>query len=192
MMHHLVQIFTSWKAPMKMQSNLPFRKNKIEYDGVVPPHKLAKHRIWCSLNVNLQWPLGGNLGPTCFGFFSFISFSNNRGCPQIFHYRTLQNSLIITYALLFDSNFPLLRSIPTIYFKSVTSHQLLKRMVQCRTLPVYELLGDEVKISESWSCRFLRKGQRENDSSRKLISHDGNTWTLKGRKRQENAWKRYV
>ena len=24
----------------------------------------AKHRIWCSLNVNLQWPLGGNLGLT--------------------------------------------------------------------------------------------------------------------------------
>jgi len=84
------------------------------------------------------------------------------------------------------------RSIPTIYLKSVTSHQFLKRMVQCWTLPVYELLGDGVKISESWSCRFLRKGGRENDSSRKLISHDGNSGTLKERKRQENSWKRYV
>lgn len=149
------------KSTDENASDLLFRKNKIEYVGVVPPHKLAKHRIWCSLNVNLQWPSGGNLGPTCIGFFCLISFSNNRGCPQIFHYRTLQNSLVITYALLFDSNFPLLRSIPTIYLKSVTSHQLLKRMVQCRTLPFYELLGDEFKISESRSCRFLRKGERE-------------------------------
>jgi hypothetical protein len=103
MMHHLVQTLTSWRAPMK------------------------KHHIWCSLNANLQWPLGGNLDPTCIGFFSFISFSNNR---------TMQDSLVITDALLFDSKFPLVLSIPVIYLKSVTSHQFLKRRAQCRTLPV--------------------------------------------------------
>jgi hypothetical protein len=104
MMHHLVQTLTSWRTPMK------------------------KHHIWCSLNANLQWPLGGNLDPTCIGFLSFISFSNNR---------TMQDSLIDHRdALLFDSKFPLVLFIPVIYLKSVTTHQFLKRRAQCRTLPV--------------------------------------------------------
>lgn len=81
MMHHLVPTLASWRAH-------PY--------------------IWCSLKANLQWPLGGNLDPTCTGFFSFISFYNNR---------TMQDSLFITAALLFDSKFPLVLSLLVIYLK---------------------------------------------------------------------------
>ncbi|KAJ6916470.1 hypothetical protein NC652_019003 [Populus alba x Populus x berolinensis] len=44
---------------------------------------------------------------------------------------TMQDSLFITVALLFDSKFPLVLSLLVIFLKPVTSHQFLKTRAQC-------------------------------------------------------------